>query len=45
MEQDLDKILVQFDLLITDANPCIYYNKGELHTIAGIHVDNGVIAF
>lgn len=38
------KKFVQFDLLGINADPCIYYNKGELHIIIGIHVDNGVIA-
>lgn len=39
-----DDFLLQFGLLVSPTNPCVYYNKGDLHTIIDIYVDDGVIA-
>ena len=41
--EKFDDILFQFDLMVSPANPCVYYNKGDLQTIIGIYVDDGVI--
>lgn len=38
-----DDIHFQFDLMVSPADPCVYYNKGDLQTIIGIYVDDGVI--
>lgn len=38
-----DDNLFQFDIMVSLADPCVYYNKGDLRTIIGIYVDDGVI--
>lgn len=30
-------------LWVSPADPCVYHNKDDLHTITGIYVDDGVI--
>ena len=36
--------LKQFRLIVSEADYCVYTNHGELHTILGIYVDDGIIA-
>ena len=40
----MDSFLQQWDLLVSDADSCVYRNKGDLHTMLGIYVDDGIIA-
>jgi hypothetical protein len=40
----MDKFLKQWELISSDVDSCIYCNKGELHTLLGIYVDDGIIA-
>ena len=36
--------LKQFQLIVSEADCCLYSNHGDLHTILGIYVDDGLIA-
>ena len=36
--------LKQFQLIVSKADCCVYTNHGELHTILGIYVNDGIIA-
>ena len=38
------KFLKQFQLIVSEADCCVYSNYEELHTILGIYVDDGIIA-
>lgn len=40
----ISNFLKQFRLIVSQADYCIYSNHGELHTILGIYVDDGIIA-
>ena len=41
----MDKFFKHWELISSDADSCVYKNKGELHTLLGIYVDDGIIAF
>jgi hypothetical protein len=38
-----DNFLKQYKLKVSVADPCVYFNTGEIKTIVGIHVDDGLI--
>lgn len=40
----MDKFLKQRELISNDADSYVYYNKGELHSLLGNNVDDGIIA-
>jgi hypothetical protein len=40
----MDRFLKQYELIPSDVDSCVYRNKGELHTLLGIYVDDGIIA-
>jgi hypothetical protein len=40
----MDRFLKQWKLISNDADSCVYRNKGDLHTLLEIYVDDGIIA-
>ena len=40
----ISTFLKQFRLVVSEADCCVYSNHGQLHTILGIYVDDGLIA-
>ena len=42
--QHFSKFLKQFRLITSEADCCVYSNDGELHTLLGIYVDDGIIS-
>jgi hypothetical protein len=42
--QKFDSFFKQWELMSCHADSCVYQNKGSLHTLLGIYVDDGIIA-
>ena len=38
----ISNFLKQFRLITSEADCCVYSNHGELHTLFGIYVDDGI---
>ena len=40
----ISTFLKQFRLIVSEADCCVYSNHGDIHTILGIYIDDGIIA-